>query len=121
MKQTRVRYQKVSDDKIKIVDIESAASESELEYEFGTELVDKYLRNAIDGPAYVSRFNKTVKQWEVQIYFKFPNGGSIFMRPGIIMPKRHFSKAITTMKDAGDRLLRLQRKQKEEEIKEIVI
>jgi len=109
MKRTKIKYRDLGDE-VEIVAIENAASTREILKEFGKKVSDRY---GSGGPWYSDVGYKDNEDY----YFYFP-----FYSDRPIRKRKHdFSKFITTLKAAGERLQRIVREEREKEIKELVI
>ena len=113
MKRTVIKYQEIGRE-IKIVAIENAAGEDDIEAEFGKAIRQKYF-SAVDEHCY--------KQWGTAgIAVWTPRGcHTRYILVGLILSRSEFQEIIASMKRAGAYLSQLRKKQQEAEIKTITI
>lgn len=113
MKRTVIHYRNVTDQQVKIIKIENAASESEIRKEFGNAIGNIYFKKA---PNY-KRINRNDKPTAIRVESSYV---VFFIYEGQIMNKQNFSEAIKAMKEAGTILLYI-KKDFENRIKKITI
>jgi len=119
MKQTKIKYKKLDNDMIYIVDFENVGTKDALLNMLGYDLFMEYINMRIKKPFYyLSKHN------EIIIYNRI-RGGSRHLKliKQGIYPIESFNFAITAMKQAGERLtkLRKEHERQKEEVKQIII
>jgi len=119
MKRTKIKYQKLGDGRIQVTGIENAASFSQLRKEFGDGVVSLY---KMGYPHYARTVLNDLPD-EIQKIVIYTNRGHppSFLIVGRSYTKEMFSKAISFMKESGDRLGEIRKTYVDPEIKEILI